>query len=284
MVTSVGFQVSGMRRVASLLQGKGIKVTEVSGWTTRGSSVFDPRAVVCHWTAAPRSVTSLLVHGRGGANPVPGPLCNFELLPGSGGVKLIAAGKANHAGAALTKFRNSVSFGIEAAGPPITDDEFKVYHALVAAICKAYGITVSQGVRDHREVATPFGRKPDISTQYNMNAFRNKVSALIASPPEDVTFTPAAEVRRPRKDGKPWFPGVRKIGMHGKASGPGAFIALIQKRLNAWGVATPPLSVDGDFGPKTKAAVVAFQKKRDLSPVTGAVGPRTWYALFDKPK
>jgi peptidoglycan hydrolase-like protein with peptidoglycan-binding domain len=71
--------------------------------------------------------------------------------------------------------------------------------------------------------------------------------------------------------------------MHGRPSGPGAFIALIQKRLNAWGAATPALSVDGDFGPKTKAAVEAFQQRRDLSPVTGAVGPRTWYALFDKP-
>jgi peptidoglycan hydrolase-like protein with peptidoglycan-binding domain len=68
--------------------------------------------------------------------------------------------------------------------------------------------------------------------------------------------------------------------MHGKASGPGAFIALIQRSLNAWG---HKLKVDGDFGPKTRAAVEAFQKRRGLSPVTGAVGPRTWYALFDKP-
>jgi peptidoglycan hydrolase-like protein with peptidoglycan-binding domain len=77
---------------------------------------------------------------------------------------------------------------------------------------------------------------------------------------------------------------MRKIGMHGMATGPGAFIATIQRRLNAWGMAKPPLKVDGDFGPRTKEAVVAFQRKRDLSPVTGAVGPRTWYALFDNPR
>jgi peptidoglycan hydrolase-like protein with peptidoglycan-binding domain len=59
---------------------------------------------------------------------------------------------------------------------------------------------------------------------------------------------------------------------------------MIQRRLNAWGVATPALKVDGDFGPKTRAAVEAFQRRRGLSPVTGAVGPRTWYALFDKPR
>jgi hypothetical protein len=286
----MGFQVSSMRKVAAILKAKGIKVTEVSGWTTRGSSTFEPRAVVCHWTVAQRSVTSLLVHGRRGANPLAGPLCNFEVLPGSDGVKLIAAGRANHAGKGLSSFSNSVSLGIEAAGPPISDDEFKVYYALVAAICKVYKIPVDQGVRDHRESSQ--GRKPDISTRnvkvgakvlnlsaaHDMHVFRSKVSRLLMHPEE------ALKKRPPRKDGKPWFPGVRKIGMHGKASGSGAFIAMIQGRLNDWGVATPPLKLDGDFGPRTRDAVVAFQKKRDLSPVTGAVGPRTWYALFDKPK
>jgi len=275
----MGFQVSGMRKVAAILKGKGIKVTEVQGWTTRGRTIFDPRTVVCHWTAAgQKSITSMLVHGRGGPKPVPGPLCNFEVLPGNGGVKLVAAGKANHAGEALTRFRNSVSFGIEAAGPPIPDSEFKVYHALVAAICKVYQIPVNQGVRDHFEVAVPRGRKPDISRDFSMNTFRDKASRLLNN------SAGLHQERPPRKDGKPWYPGLRKIGMHGGASGPGAFIAMIQRRLNAWEVAKPPLSVDGDFGGKTRDAVVAFQKKRRLSPVTGEVGPRTWYALFDKPK
>jgi hypothetical protein len=270
----VSFQVSGMRRVAAILKAKGIRVTEVSGWTTRGRSTFTPRAVVCHWTAARGSVTSLLVHGRPG---IPGPLCNFEVLPGNGGVKLVAAGKANHAGVARSGFTNSLAFGIEAAGPPISDDEFRVYQALVAAICKVYRLPVHDRVRDHREVALPFGRKVDISSEYDMGAFRRRVLGATASP------ALAVERRAKRKDGTPWYPGPRKIGMHGRPSGPGAFIALIQKRLNAWGAAKPPLTVDGDFGPKTRAAVEAFQRRRDLSPVTGAVGPRTWYALFDKP-
>jgi hypothetical protein len=271
----MGFQVSGMRRVAAVLKARGIKVTEVSGWATRGRSTFDPRAVVCHWTAAGVPVTALLVHGRPG---IPGPLCNFEVLPGSGGVRLVAAGKANHAGVARSGFTNSVAFGIEAAGPPISRDEFKVYQALVAAICRVYGISVHDRVRDHREVALPFGRKVDISSQYDMAAFRARVSGLHTSP------ALAVQHRPPRKDHKPPWPGVRKIGMHGRASGPGAFIATIQRRLNAWEVAKPPLKVDGDFGPKTKEAVIAFQVKRNLEPVTGAVGPRTWYALFDKPR
>jgi N-acetyl-anhydromuramyl-L-alanine amidase AmpD len=272
----MGFQVSGMRKVAAILKAKGIKVTEVSGWTTRGRSTFNPRAVVCHWTVATRSITPTLVHGRGGANPVPGPLCNFELLPGTGGVKLIAAGRANHAGVAQSGFTNSVSFGIEAAGPPIGADEMKVYHALVAAICKVYGLSVTARVRDHHEIAP--SRKVDISRDHDMNAFRRRVAALAANPAAAVQLR---EKRAPRKDGKPWYPGPRKIGMHGGRSGPGAFIAMIQKRLNLWG---HKVKVDGDFGPKTRDAVAAFQRKRGLAPVSGAVGPRTWYALFDKPK
>jgi hypothetical protein len=262
----MAYQVSGMRKVAAILKAQGINATEVSGWTTRGRSTFSPRAVVCHWTAATRSVTSLLTHGRPG---IPGPLCNFEVLPGRGGVKLVAAGIANHAGKAKAGFTNSVSFGIEAAGPPISDEEFKVYYALVAAICKVYGFDADDRVRDHREVATPFGRKVDISSQYPADVFRARVASLSK-----------IRIERPdRPDGKPHFPGLRKKGMHGGASGPGAFIAAIQKRLNAWGA---NLETDGDFGPKTEAAVSAFQQRRGL-PKTGEVEARTWYALHDNP-
>ena len=42
--------------------------------------------------------------------------------------------------------------------------------------------------------------------------------------------------------------------------------------------------MDGDFGPLTKAAVTAFPRRRGIAPVTGAVGPRTWYALWDRPR
>jgi N-acetyl-anhydromuramyl-L-alanine amidase AmpD len=267
----MGYQVSGMRKVAAILKAKGIPTTEISGWTTRGRTVFDPRGVVCHWTAAPSSVTSLLANGRPG---IPGPLCNFEVLPGSGGVKLVAAGKANHAGEAKSDFTNSVSFGIEAAGPPISDEEFKVYYALVAAICKVYGFSVDDRVRDHREVALPFGRKVDISSKYPTATFRSRVAALNNKPEDEIRNRPD------RPDGKLYYPGPRRIGMHGAPSGPGAFIAAIQKWLNAWGA---DLKVDGDFGPKTEAAVKEFQKKRGLSPVTGAVGSDTWYALQDQP-
>ena len=192
----MGFQVSGMRKVAAILRARGIKVTEVSGWTTRGRSTFEPRAVVCHWTAATRSITPMLVHGRPG---IPGPLCNFELLPGNNGVKLVAAGKANHAGVARTGFTNSVAFGIEAAGPPIGAEEMKVYHALVAAICKVHRFPANERVRDHAGVALPAGRKSDISRDHDMGEFRRRVAALLASP----------EKREKRDRGRTANPGTR---------------------------------------------------------------------------
>jgi peptidoglycan hydrolase-like protein with peptidoglycan-binding domain len=53
-------------------------------------------------------------------------------------------------------------------------------------------------------------------------------------------------------------------------------VVELQKRLTSLGYNTG--GVDGDFGPKTKAAVIAFQQRNDLEP-DGVVGSKTWDAL-----
>ncbi len=58
----------------------------------------------------------------------------------------------------------------------------------------------------------------------------------------------------------------------------GDLVESLQRTLNARSTPSPSLSVDGDFGPATEAAVKAFQKQKQLE-VTGMVGAATWSAL-----
>ena len=78
-------------------------------------------------------------------------------------------------------------------------------------------------------------------------------------------------------------------GGAGQTSGPaeptlsegatGDAVKTLQTRLNVWGAT---LTVDGDFGPATLAAVKAFQTQQHLT-VDGVVGPQTWAALLAGP-
>jgi predicted chitinase len=56
----------------------------------------------------------------------------------------------------------------------------------------------------------------------------------------------------------------------------GDAVRAIQQRLSELGYT---VSVDGNFGPGTATAVVAFQKKNNLGS-DGIAGPNTWVALF----
>lgn len=55
-------------------------------------------------------------------------------------------------------------------------------------------------------------------------------------------------------------------------------VVVLQVQLNTKIKPLPKLKVDGSFGPKTQAAVIAFQKQARLSP-DGVVGPITHAAL-----
>ena len=56
-----------------------------------------------------------------------------------------------------------------------------------------------------------------------------------------------------------------------KKGSKGNSVAILQTLLN--------IDVDGDFGPKTKEAVIQFQKAHNLKP-DGIVGPKTWEELL----
>lgn len=88
------------------------------------------------------------------------------------------------------------------------------------------------------------------------------------------------EVRRWMGGGTVTPSGPRPILRRGSK---GAAVVDLQRRLNAWiagatSLGLRPLVTDGDFGPRTLAAVIAFQRAKRLSP-DGIVGPLTWSAL-----
>lgn len=56
-----------------------------------------------------------------------------------------------------------------------------------------------------------------------------------------------------------------------KEGSTGGLVKTLQKKLG--------IAVDGDFGPNTRKAVVAFQVKHDLT-ADGIVGPTTWKVLY----
>ena len=61
----------------------------------------------------------------------------------------------------------------------------------------------------------------------------------------------------------------------------GADVTVLQQRLAALGynVGAP----DGSFGAGTKAAVIQFQTKKNITPADGVVNQATWSALLANP-
>lgn len=77
----------------------------------------------------------------------------------------------------------------------------------------------------------------------------------------------AAQANKPAE---PPYPGILKQGSTG------THVRTVQMRLRDLKYS---ITVDGDFGPKTKAAVIAFQKSKRLT-ADGIVGKNTWGALW----
>jgi peptidoglycan hydrolase-like protein with peptidoglycan-binding domain len=108
----------------------------------------------------------------------------------------------------------------------------------------------------HKEYALPAGRKPDPS--FDMNAFRSSVNAILDGTAPPPTLIPPAEPVAPGR------PTLRR----------GANNQLVRQIQMKLGV-TP---ANGNFGPRTEAAVREFQRDRNLVP-DGIVGPNTWAQL-----
>jgi len=248
-----------------VLKAAGLKVAPVDGWQQRGrGDVRKIFGVICHHTAGAKNgiMPSLntLVQGRGGTNPLPGPLAQLG-LGRDGTYFIIAAGRCNHAGKGEFKGvvnGNTNFIGIEAENTGLPDDspwpdvQLDAYHRGVAAILQHIGQDESF-CAGHKEYALPRGRKND--PDLDMDNFRASVAAILngtADPPEPIQSsdsTGRATLRR------------------------GATGDLVKKVQAKVGV-----EADAKFGPQTEAAVRVFQRAHGLVP-DGIVGPNTWAAL-----
>lgn len=247
--------------LAEVLRNAGLKVAEQPGWEDRGRGPMGSvRGVICHHTAGPKAGNmpslKVITDGRPGLS---GPLSQLG-LGRDGTWFIIAAGRANHAGAGNWKgitAGNSSFIGIEAENMGTSADpwpavQMDAYKRGVAAILNKLGSDVSMCC-GHKEYALPKGRKPDPS--FDMDKFRADVDAIMKG---GGTISPPI----PAKDVKD-RPTLRR-------GAKGDLVKIVQAKVG--------VGADGDFGAKTEAAVRAFQSKHGLVP-DGIVGPAAWKAI-----
>lgn len=250
-----------MTNLVKCLEARGLKPEYVPGWTERGSSSFNPKGVVAHWTAGPRNSKtrpSLRVVTVGHSS-LPGPLCNVY-LDRKGIPVVVAAGRANHAGRGVWKGAegNSSFFGIEAEaadGADWTDAQREAYPKVCAALLDAIKQTSASWVCGHSEYALPKGRKIDING-YTTEKLRSQVAAILSGKP-----APA----KPKPKPNPAPTKVKANSGNSKADN-----IAIAKMLNALGYdAGYP---DGIPGTRLKSGVLAYQRDQEYYPGLKADG------------
>jgi len=120
-----------------------------------------------------------------------------------------------------------------------------------------------------------YGRFIEVRISGTYTAFPDlSATDPVNTPPPTITQPPPVP-RPPTPPQNVWppYPGVvLRQGMQGPS------ITQAQERLNIMG-ANPPLATDGNFGPLTEAAVIAFQQQHGLN-ADGIIGIATWNTLF----
>ena len=258
----MAYSLSWMPRA---LLDAGLKVSEVPGWATRGrGDVGTIRGVMCHHTATSDKVRGnmptldLLITGRLGQHALPGPLAQLG-LGRDGTYYVIAAGRANHAGAGeweVVTAGNTSFIGIEAEHCGAADSawphvQLDAYHRGVAALLTKIGADAIMCC-GHKEYAQPHGRKCDPC--FDMELFRHAVAGYMAG------GAPAPQIPAHDPGGRPT---VRR-GMRGP------MVAQVQVLIG--------IKSDGVFGAMTEAAAREAQRRLGITP-DGIVGPKTWQAL-----
>lgn len=157
-----------------------LKVVEVAGWRTRGNENFNPRGLIWHHTAGPRNGNAPSIQiCTNGRRDLPGPLCNV-LQGRDNTIYVIAAGRANHAGAGrwngLTG--NASVYGLEVENVGTSAEPW--HPDQVETACRVAAALTADAARccHHKEWALPKGRKPDMHS-LDGETMRRRVRELV---------------------------------------------------------------------------------------------------------
>lgn len=159
--------------IAARLRAAGLKVVEEPGWQTRGADRFDPQGLVLHHTAgaARGTVPSLAVCTHGRAD-LAGPLCHV-LIGRDGTCHVIAAGRANHAGAGswnqLAGNRSVYGIEVENVGTAAEEPWTEELLDITARAAATFPVPTDL-ICQHKEWAP--GRKVDMHTVSGANMRR----------------------------------------------------------------------------------------------------------------
>lgn len=175
------------RRVRAWAEPRGFIVIEVDGWETRGSADVNFVGSLDHHTAGPlrgdNPSLGVCINGRAG---LAGPLCNIYISR-SNIIYIVAAGRANHGGAGVWRgvSGNSRFYGVERENvgynhiEPWREDQTECAAVVHAALGE--GRFPAEMVCEHKEYATPLGRKIDAHT-IDGNYMRAKVAYIMGHP------------------------------------------------------------------------------------------------------
>lgn len=180
--------------LATELRAAGLRVVEVDGWKTRGSSDFSPVGVTWHATAGSRNATAqgevnVILRGSSTAPP---PIAQIMLWR-DGTIYLCAAGRCNHnkvGWAGPNKgLGNTKLLGIEMAndnkGEPWPEVQLDAARRATAVIMRKLGANPLKRLAAHYEHQPYAGRPPgEGSTKsdpagVDMKAERPRVAALM---------------------------------------------------------------------------------------------------------
>ena len=148
---------------------------------------------------------------------------------------------------------------------PLNEHQFEAGCELIADLAVKYRITVARRtVLTHAEVQPTLGvrqrGKWDITRLPWLLSLRGAI--------------PVGDYMRSRVLGYLGKPGLERMPLLVRGD-KGDLVRKLQSALVRYGA---QIAVDGDFGPRTEAAVLRFQSRQGLS-VDGMVGTETWGAL-----